>query len=337
MRKHQLWASAAMLFLCLCNERAGAQDVLDLSGQWEFQADRADKGVTEKWYGEALDDRILLPGSMPQHLKGDRPSVRTQWTGSLYDSSFFYNPFMEQYRREENFKLPFFLTPDRHYVGTAWYRKTVNVPAEWRGRRMVLFLERPHIETELWVNGKKAGKDNSLCVPHCYDVTEVVKPGENTLALRVDNRIDGVCVGADSHSVTDQTQGNWNGIVGRIELQSTPLIYADDIQVYPDIHQRTATVRLVLKQHKAKGHPEATVTLSAKSFNTDVAHEVQAMTRQVKLDKGKAEVEMVLELGEGMQLWDEFSPALYELSATVASDEGTDRQTRTFGMREFKI
>lgn len=326
-----------MLFLCLCNERAGAQDVLDLSGQWEFQADRADKGVTEKWYGEALDDRILLPGSMPQRLKGDRPSVRTQWTGSLYDSSFFYNPFMEQYRREENFKLPFFLTPDRHYVGTAWYRKTVNVPAEWRGRRMVLFLERPHIETELWVNGKKAGKENSLCVPHCYDVTEVVKPGENTLALRVDNRIDGVCVGADSHSVTDQTQGNWNGIVGRIELQSTPLIYADDIQVYPDIHQRTATVRLVLKQHKAKGHPEATVTLSAKSFNTDVAHEVQAMTRQVKLDKGKAEVEMVLELGEGMQLWDEFSPALYELSATVASDEGTDHQTRTFGMREFKV
>ena len=51
MRKHQLWASAAMLFLCLCNERAGAQDVLDLSGQWEFQADRADEGVTEKWYG----------------------------------------------------------------------------------------------------------------------------------------------------------------------------------------------------------------------------------------------------------------------------------------------
>ena len=127
MRKHQLWASAAMLFLCLCNERAGAQDVLDLSGQWEFQADRADKGVTEKWYGEALDDRILLPGSMPQRLKGDRPSVRTQWTGSLYDSSFFYNPFMEQYRREENFKLPFFLTPDRHYVGTAWYRKTVSL------------------------------------------------------------------------------------------------------------------------------------------------------------------------------------------------------------------
>jgi hypothetical protein len=92
---------------------------------------------------------------MPQRLKGDRPSVETQWTGSLYDSSYFYNPYMEKYRREENFKLPFFLTPDRHYVGTAWYRRTVEVPADWKNRRVVLYLERPHIETELWVNEKK--------------------------------------------------------------------------------------------------------------------------------------------------------------------------------------
>ena len=38
-----------------------------------------------------------------------------------------------------------------------------------------------------------------------------------------------------------------------------------------------------------------------------------------------------------MQLWDEFNPALYELTAEVSSEHGTDKQTRTFGMREFKI
>ena len=85
---------------------------------------------------------------------------------------------MEKYRREENFKLPFFLTPNRHYVGTAWYRRMVEVPADWKNRRVVLYLERPHIETELWVNGKKVGGDNSLCVPHCYDVTDFVKAGK---------------------------------------------------------------------------------------------------------------------------------------------------------------
>ena len=236
MNKHHIWASAFAMLALTYGGKLLAQGRLDLAGQWEFQIDRADKGTADKWYDRPLEDRILLPGSMPQSLKGDRPSVETQWTGSLYDSSYFYNPYMEKYRREENFKLPFFLTPDRHYVGTAWYRRTVEVPVDWKNRRVVLYLERPHIETELWVNGKKVGGDNSLCVPHCYDVTDYVKSGENALALRVSNRIDGVCVGADSHSVTDQTQGNWNGVVGRMELRSTPLLYAEDIQVYPNIH-----------------------------------------------------------------------------------------------------
>lgn len=203
MNKHHIWASAFAMLALTYGGKLSAQGRLDLAGQWEFQIDRADKGTVDKWYDRPLEDRILLPGSMPQRLKGDRPSVETQWTGSLYDSSYFYNPYMEKYRREENFKLPFFLTPDRHYVGTAWYRRTVEVPADWKNRRVVLYLERPHIETELWVNGKKVGGDNSLCVPHCYDVTDYVKSGENALALRVSNRIDGVCVGADSHSVTD--------------------------------------------------------------------------------------------------------------------------------------
>ena len=122
-----------------------------------------------------------------------------------------------------------------------------------------------------------------------------------------------------------------------MELQSTPLIYADDIQVYPDIHKKTATVRLVLKQHKAKGRPEAKVTLAAQSFNTEHTHNVPAVTRTVQLKKGQAEVEMTLDMGDDMQLWDEFSPALYRLTATVATSDGTDTQTRTFGMREFKI
>ena len=120
MNKHHIWASAFAMLALTYGGKLSAQGRLDLAGQWEFQIDRADKGTADKWYDRPLEDRILLPGSMPQRLKGDRPSVETQWTGSLYDSSYFYNPYMEKYRREENFKLPFFLTPDRHYVGTAW-------------------------------------------------------------------------------------------------------------------------------------------------------------------------------------------------------------------------
>ncbi len=337
MKRLRTLTSAIITMACGLGSSLSAQETIDLSGKWDFQIDRTEKGVTEKWYDKTLEDQILLPGSMAQRLKGDRPTVDTRWTGSLYDSSYFYNPYMEKYRKEDNFKLPFFLTPDRHYVGSAWYKKTVNIPNSWKNRRVVLHLERAHIETELWVNGKKAGNDNSLCVPHCYDITRFVKNGENTLALRINNSIEGVCVGADSHSVTDQTQGNWNGIVGRIELQSTPLLFIEDIQVYPDIHRKKATVKMILKQQKAQGSPKAEVNLTARSFNSSVIHELPVVSRQVKLKKGKAEVEMELDFGDNMQLWNEFNPALYELTAEITSDKGTERQTRTFGMREFKI
>lgn len=327
---------SAIAMLTMAGESIWAQHTMDLSGDWQFQIDRHDEGISEKWYGKTLADEILLPGSMPQRLKGDKPSVDTKWTGSLYDSSFFYNPYMEKYRKTENFKLPFFLTPDRHYVGVAWYRRTVEIPSGWSGQRIVLFLERPHIETALWVNGKKVGNDNSLCVPHVYDVTKYVKRGKNVIAVRIDNRIDGVCVGADSHSVTDQTQGNWNGIVGRIEMQAMPKLYADDIQVYPDIHNKKALVRLNLKR-EGNGSVKAKVILRAKSFNTDVEHQVPEIARDVTVKRGQATLEMTLDMGDQMQLWDEFNPALYELTAEIVSDDGTDVQTRTFGMREFTI
>lgn len=143
-----------------------AQKETDLSGDWRFEMDRQDAGILEKWYIRELSDEIRLPGSMPEKLKGDRPNVHTRWTASLNDSSFYFNPSMKRYRMEENFKVPFFLTPERYYVGVAWYQKQIDIPKDWKNQRIVLFLERPHIETTVWVKNRMAGMQNSLCVPH---------------------------------------------------------------------------------------------------------------------------------------------------------------------------
>lgn len=85
--------------------------IIDLSGKWSFSIDRQDNGEKEKWFSHTLNDFINLPGSMPEKQKGDEVTAKTQWTGSLYDSSYYYNPYMEKYRKEGNIKFPFFLTP----------------------------------------------------------------------------------------------------------------------------------------------------------------------------------------------------------------------------------
>lgn len=314
----------------------GQNNPLDISGTWKFQIDREDAGMKDRWFDRELtDDCINLPGSMPEKLKGDDVTVRTRWTGSLYDSSYYFNPYMEKYRVDGQVKLPFFLTPDKHYVGVAWYQKTVQIPAVWKGQRIVLFLERPHIETTVWVGRKKIGMQNSLCVPHVYDLTSAVTPGkECRISIRVDNRIKEINVGPDSHSITDQTQGNWNGVVGRMELQSVPRTCFEDIQVYPNLAEKKAVVRFRLDGASADA---AEVAFSARSFNAERIHEVPAVVKNVRVKKGMNTYEADLPMGDDFLTWDEFSPALYCLTATVKGRYGTETKEVEFGMREFKI
>mgnify|MGYP002527235961 CR=1 FL=1 len=190
--------------LFVINIFGASSQTINLSGKWQFRSEK-EKGT------------VTLPGSMLTNGKGDPVSVNTQWTGSLYDSSYYFNPYMEKYRVEGKMKFPFFLTPERHYIGHAWYERTVNVPKGWEGRQVTLYLERPHIETTVTVNGHQVGHEMSLSAPHQFDLTPyIIYGGKNKLSIGVYNGIENVCVGQDSHSVTDQTQGNWNGIAGKI-------------------------------------------------------------------------------------------------------------------------
>ena len=218
----------SLVFLLLFCTSTSAAEIISLAGSWRFAMDPAGVGDTEGWWcrPELITGKIVLPGSMLTNGLGNDINVLTPWTGSLYDSSYYHNPFMEPYRRAGQMKLPFFLTPTKHYVGMAWYVRSVSLPRSWRGQPVTLYLERPHIETTVYVNGHRVGHQMSLSAPHQYDISAFVKAGrDNTIVIAVYNGIENVCVGQDSHSVTDQTQGNWNGIAGRIELRTEPLIW----------------------------------------------------------------------------------------------------------------
>lgn len=322
-----------MVIGCITNV-VHAQSI-SLAGKWNFQTDRNDAGIQEKWFNKKLADNIQLPGSMLTNGKGDDVTVQTKWTGSIYDSSWFFNPRMEKYRQPGNLKFPFWLTPAKYYVGAAWYQKEVTVPAAFAGKHVELFLERCHTETMVWVDGKEAGMQNSLVAPHVYDLTASLTPGKHTITIRVDNRINAINVGPDSHSLTDHTQGNWNGVIGKIALAAKPLMHIDNVQVYPDVANKKAVV--VLRVTGAK--PGKTqVTLGAVSFNTKKQHWVPPLTATVELTGDTAICQLEYPMTNDVQLWDEFDPALYKLFAVIRTPAGlTEPKEATFGMRSFKI
>src|SRR6059058_6131228 len=67
-----------------------AGNMISLAGRWQFRIDSAVKGIEEKWFLKPLTDTIHLSGSMTGNLKGDDITLKTKWTGSIYDSSWFY-------------------------------------------------------------------------------------------------------------------------------------------------------------------------------------------------------------------------------------------------------
>ncbi len=315
--------SLSVLLTLLCGSMVQAQDVISLAGSWDLSL------------GDSVsyNDYVMLPGSLLTNGKGDPVTVDTRWTGSTYDSSYYFNPWMEQYRREGNVKFPFFLTPEKHYVGKAWYKRSVYVPRDWKSKNVTLFLERPHIETIVYINGREVGLQRSLSTPHQYDVTRFLVPGSrNTIAVCVYNGIENVCVGQDSHSVTDQTQGNWNGITGLMEL-------------------RAQEKDIFIRQVKLNTEPVDGVIQATVVFGGDINpmfYDDYMMVSVEPVRPGNENYKdtpltwlqnitghtMKLRIPTGSMIpWDEFSPQLYRLGISV----GNDYYETTFGVRTICV
>lgn len=71
------------------------------------------------------------------------------------------------------------------------YVRTFTVPQEWKGGRVILHFGGVYSGHQVWVNGKEVGYSEDSCLPSEFDITDLVKEGDNTLAVRVFKWTDG--------------------------------------------------------------------------------------------------------------------------------------------------
>ncbi len=328
--KEFLKIALVLLIACTgCN--AKVQQKIDLSGTWKFAMDPSDKGITEAWFSQELKDTLKLPGSLTSNGKGEDISLHTPWTGQIVDSSYFKNPEYAKYRVPGNIKVPFWLQPVKYYKGAAWYQKEVTIPENWTGQFISLFLERCHWESRLWIDNKEVGMRNSLGTPHQYDLSAVLSPGKHRLTICIDNRTKDIDPGVNSHSISDHTQTNWNGIVGKMYLEARLKVNIQNIQVYPDISNNMISVKVKVQNYEGR---TGSVKLSLK-----VTGNSQSESKDFDLKEGENILEMNIRMGTDVKIWSEFHPNLYALEASLTDKTSgkTEVQTTTFGMREFKV
>ena len=85
-----------------------------------------------------------------------------------------------------SFSMPYFRA-DRFYIGYGWYRKHFDVPARWSGRRVNLEFDGVFQVAEVFVNGQRVGQHKGGYTGFAFDITSCVKPGDNVVAVRVNN------------------------------------------------------------------------------------------------------------------------------------------------------
>lgn len=303
--RHRLNGVLLSAFLLLCSlgsQATGLRQKIDLSGTWNFALDPQGKGEQEKFWNIELPDNVLLPGTTDSNRKGDKNTNQSETT----QLSRYYK-----------------------YVGAAWYSRNFEIPADWKGKRIILFLERTR-PTTIWIDGQEVGKCNYLSTPQEYELTHFLTPGSHKLTIRVDNgKSIPQQIRSSSHACTESTQTNWNGIIGRMELQATNPLYIQSIQTFPQVKDRSVKVKISLSEGvKLNGKK---IRLSAAAFNSPKKHTAKAT--ELALKDGCKEYEFTYQLGDKALLWSDLSPALYQLKATI---EGIDEQTTHFGLREFK-
>jgi beta-galactosidase/beta-glucuronidase len=123
---------------------------MNLNGAWQFEFDDKNIGLDEGWAASAraFSRTITVPFSFESRASG------------IGDTSF--HPWV-------------------------WYRRSVAIPAEWTGKRVLLRFGAVDYRAQVWVNGQLAGAHEGGHTPFEFDVTALLKPGSNAVTVRTED------------------------------------------------------------------------------------------------------------------------------------------------------
>jgi hypothetical protein len=292
-----------LIVIISCNtENQQYRSTIDLQGQWQFTLDTANVGLKEKWYLTNFNDSIQLPGTTDTNKKGFKNTdTTTMHLNRVYE-----------------------------YEGVAWYRKKITIPQDFNNKHIQLFLERTK-SSKIWIDSTLIGESKLLQSPHQFDVSNYLAPGEHYITIRINNDLKLTPYG-NVHIYSDDTQTNWNGIIGEINLEASSKSYISNLQVFPDVDNRKFDIYLEidnkLEFDKFKIELQVEKTMNGKT--------TQLKTKEINL-KYQPQIKLEYILDDECNLWDEFEQPIYNLTAIISNGDNKDNKSVSFGMRKFDI
>jgi beta-galactosidase/beta-glucuronidase len=261
-----------------------------LNGAWEFAFDDAEIGLAEEWFdGRSLPLTINVPFPYQAPASG-------------------------------------IADPAVHEV--VWYAKTLTYDEAWRGQDLLMHFGAVDYASSVYVNGKYVGGNRGGHVPFAFDIAPYLLPGENRIALRVEDRQDatqprgkqtvtGIPHGIDYTCTTGIWQTVW--------LEPVPQVRIETFRFTPVLEEEGVEIRVILHGPANGWEIEAEIFDGFTSVAT------------VRRPSNAATGRLFLRIPE-LKTWSPDSPHLYDVKLRLLQKgEVLDEVTSYLGMRSVEL
>ena len=298
-----------------------ASRIESLNGTWKFMFAVDTKDAPLNFWQENYDvtawDDIKVPSCWEMQGYGY----------AIYRNTYYPFPYNPPYISRDN--------PVGSYV------RTFTVPSGWKGGRVILHFGGVYSGHQVWVNGKEVGYSEDSCLPSEFDITDILKSGENTLAVRVFKWTDG-------SYLEDADHWRMAGIHREVMLMWRPdvTIYDFGIRTRLDAEYKDAQlwIRPAVDVHgevATKGWKVTSALYDAD--NVQVGSTMEIYADEILGEKwGQRDKTLYPFLSHDVKAphkWTAETPYLYTLVLSLLDDKGNQVEARSckVGFRDVRI
>ena len=260
------------------------RSVTSLNGMWKYFVDQQDIGYYDYRMNPTrwcffLDAKPRNVSDLVEYSFDDSKSMKVPGDWNTQDEQLYW------------------------YEGSVWYRQKFNWKPE-QGRKALLYFAGANYLSRVWVNGKQVGVHEGGFTPFCFDVSDVVKAGENTIVVMVNNN-------RKKENIPTQIFDWWNygGITRDVMMVSVPETYIEDYSLQL-VKGNTKLINVKLKLNEKKAGKMVTLSIP----------ELKIKKKLVTDAQGEANVVLKAK----PSLWCPENPKLYKVSITTAEETISD-------------
>ena len=281
-------------------DKKKSANYLSMEGMWKFNFVKDHNKRPANFFALKYDDSqwkdFPVPGLFELNGYGDATYKNI---GYAWATQFDPNP---PYISELN-----------NYTGS--YRRTFELPKDWKGKDVYFHVGSATSNLTLWVNGKYVGYSEDSKVAAEFNISKFLKPGKNLIAMQVMRWCDG-------SYFEDQDFWRFTGIAREVYLYARPKLHAADIRLNAALENNYQDGVLNYQVSLKGGKTDVSITLCDK----DGKQVAQATGAQgvIKVPKVKA--------------WTAETPYLYKAYITLKNKQGaTEVIPQKVGFRNVEI